>query len=220
MSSRLAVLGAVALSLGAPVMSPAGPADAEAERTRAVALLRSRVDDPDKLRHLFGVEAMMRALARETGGDPAEWALAGLLHDIDLAETVAAGHPEKHGIVGARLLAEQGYSEAVVHAIEAHDDAAGVARTRPIDHALYCADRSYWAFHAAGLRFPSPEATRATPASVVDALERRGVTNRIDDALRRECAVLGLTLDEMLRVGLDALRSLDGQQPDTTQKTP
>jgi putative nucleotidyltransferase with HDIG domain len=199
----LALLGVGALSVGASAEPPPLPDEAVEARERAVTLLRSRVSDPDKLRHLFAVEATMRELAEETGGDPEQWGLAGLLHDIDLAET--RNDMSQHGVVGARLLAEQGYSAAVVHAVEAHDDAAGVARTQPIDHALYCADRVYWAIHSSGLRFPSPEAARATPASVVEELKRRGVTGRIDAKLRRECGLLGLTLDDVLRISLEAM---------------
>ena len=207
MSVLLALFGGAALSLGAASGPPALPDEAVAERERAVTLLRSRVSDPDKLRHVFAVEAMMQELARQTGGDPAQWGLAGLLHDIDLAETVAVGDPSTHGIVGARILAEQGYDEAVVHAVAAHDDAAGVERASPMDHALYCADRAYWAIYSSGLRFPSPEGSRATPDSVVEELEQRGVTGRIDEALIRECGRLGLTLEDVLRVGLDTQRS-------------
>jgi putative nucleotidyltransferase with HDIG domain len=132
LGALLAFLEVATLSVGAPGTQPSRPAE-DGARQRAVTLLRDRVADPDRLRHAFAVEATMRGLARETGGDPAEWGLAGLLHDIDLAETAAAGHPSKHGIVGARLLAEHGYSEAVVHAVAAHDDAAGVERTRRND---------------------------------------------------------------------------------------
>lgn len=207
MSTWLALIALVTLS-GDGRAAPSPPLDAMAgARRSAVTLLRARVTDPDKLQHSFAVEAIMRTLARETGGDPAQWGLAGLLHDIDLAETAAAGHPEKHGIVGARILAENGFSEAVVHAVEAHDDAAGVERRRPIAHALHCADRAYWAIHASGLRFPSPEAANATPGSVVKGLAERGITDRIDEGLRRECGRIGLTLDDVLDLSLDAMNA-------------
>jgi len=102
--------------------------------------LRARVSEPERLSHAVAVEAIMRELAAAAGGAAEEWALAGLLHDIDLAETKA--EPSRHGVVGASLLARLGFSEAVVRAVEAHDDAAGVPRRAPIDHALYCADRT------------------------------------------------------------------------------
>jgi putative nucleotidyltransferase with HDIG domain len=207
-------LGAEVVALGmGPREQPTPRDEGQGARERALALLQGRVSDPDKLRHSYAVEAAMRELARETGGDPDHWGLAGLLHDIDLAETAAAGKPSRHGIVGARLLAEQGYPPDVVHAVEAHDDAAGVERTRPIAHALYCADRAYWAIHSSGLRSPSPEAARATPASVVEELERRGITGRIDADLTRECALLGLTLDDVLRVSLDVWQRGLSEEP-------
>jgi len=173
--------------------------------------LRARVSDPGRLRHAIAVEAIMRELALATGSSDIEWGLAGLLHDIDLADTRA--DPSQHGIVGARLLAKLGFSEAVVRAVEAHDDAAGLARTTPIAHGLYCADRAYWAVHSSGLRFPSPEAATATPASVVEGLARRGASSRIDTRLERECAAIGLTLEDTLRLCLQAMRALGAEGP-------
>jgi putative nucleotidyltransferase with HDIG domain len=172
---------------------------------RALNELRARVSEPERLEHAFAVEAIMAALARRAGGDLQEWALAGLLHDIDLAETRA--NPSQHGVVGARLLAGLGFSDAIVHAVQTHDDAAGLPRTSPIAHALYCADRGYWAVRASGLRFPSPEATVATPASVVSALTQKGATDRIDAKLTAECGRLGLTLEDLLGLCLGVLRS-------------
>jgi len=167
--------------------------------------LRARVSEPDRVSHALAVEAIMAELASAAGADRAEWGLAGLLHDIDLADTRA--NPSQHGVVGARLLAKLGFSEAVVWAVESHDDAAGVPRTTPIAHALYCADRAYWAVRSSGLRFPSAEASTATPASVVAALERRGAASRIDARLVEACAAIGLTLEDTLRLSLKAMRA-------------
>ena len=206
---RLALLGAAALSMGQGAARTPQPSAGEATRERAMRELRARVSDPDRLQHAIAVEAIMQQLAGAAGGDRAEWGLAGLLHDIDLADTRA--DPSQHGVVGARLLAELGFSEAVVRAVEAHDDAAGRPRTTPIAQALYCADRAYWAVHTSGLRFPSPEASKATPASVVEELGRRGATDRIDARLVEACGSLGLTLEDVLRLCLQALRNLQQQ---------
>ena len=174
-------------------------------------VLRARVSDPERLSHAIAVEAIMRRMGEAAGGAAEEWGLAGLLHDIDLAETEA--DPSRHGVVGARLLAKLGFSEAVVGAVEAHDDAAGVPRKAPIDHALYCADRTYWAVRSSGLTFPSTEASAATPASVVAGLERRGARERIDLELTHECGAIGLTLDDALRHALDAMLVVSASSP-------
>ena len=107
---------------------------AGATRERALRELEARVSEADRLAHAVAVEAIMRGFAGAADGSAEEWGLAGLLHDIDLAETKA--EPSQHGVVGARLLAKLGFSEAVVRAVASHDDAAGVPRTARIDHKL------------------------------------------------------------------------------------
>ncbi len=135
---------AMGMTLAVLVFALLGPSQGQATdaaRVRALNDLRARVSEPERLEHAFAVEAIMVALARRAGGDRQEWALAGLLHDIDLAETRAT--PSQHGVVGARLLAGLGFSDAIVRAVQTHDDVAGLQRTSPIEHALYCADRGY-----------------------------------------------------------------------------
>jgi putative nucleotidyltransferase with HDIG domain len=198
-----------ALMLALPGLAQGQAADAA--RMRALNELRARVSEPERLEHAFAVEAIMVELARRAGGNRQEWALAGLLHDIDLAETRAT--PSQHGIVGARLLAGLGYSDAIVQAVRTHDDVAGLPRTSKVAHALYCADRGYWAVRATGLRFPSPDATVATPASIISILKQKGASDRIDAKLTAECGRLGLTLEDLLGVCLGVLRSPPARDP-------
>ena len=64
-------------------------AETTSEKTRARAwdALRSHVKDKGA-EHSLGVEAMMRGMAKtKLENDAAEWALAGLLHDIDIVRT-------------------------------------------------------------------------------------------------------------------------------------
>ena len=201
------VLAALALAMP----GAARPQAADTARQRALKELRARVTEPQRLEHALAVEAIMVELARRTGSDRQEWALAGLLHDIDLAETRA--NPSQHGIVGARLLSGLGFSAGIVQAVRAHDDVAGLPRSSQLAHALYCADRGYWAVRATGLSFPSPEATAATPASIVSALEQKGATDRIDTKLAAECGRVGLTLEQLLGVCLGVLRSPSARVP-------
>lgn len=202
----LGVLGLALLSV-ATAQPPASSRSALNEaRARALSELRKREPDPGRIDHALAVEAVMRELALLVGGNADEWGLAGLLHDIDLAATRA--DLRQHGVVGAKLIADLGFSPSIAHAVKAHDDRSGIPRIEPIDQALYCADRAYWAIRSSGLRYPSPEATAATPAGVIAGLERRGVTDKIDEKLLRACAALGLTIEDLLRTGLHAMRVL------------
>src|SRR5215469_5995455 len=111
-------------------------ADTASEKTRARAwdALRSNVKDEGVLNHSLGVEAMMREMARtKPENDADEWALAGLLHDIDIATT--DNNLSVHGVAGARTLRGLGFSEAVAYAVSAHDDHTGIARKSRMDHA-------------------------------------------------------------------------------------
>jgi putative nucleotidyltransferase with HDIG domain len=180
-------------------------------REQAVAVLEARVPGPERRWHAVAVEAIMRALAEVAGGVPDQWGLAGLMHDVDRTETDAT--PSRHGIVGAAMLRELGFSEEVAHAVETHDDGAGRPRSLPIDHALDCADQMYWRILASGLRPGTPEFSGATPEAVLDGLDRAGES--ISERLREECTSLGPGLDAVLALSLDAMRALPAPAPAT-----
>jgi putative nucleotidyltransferase with HDIG domain len=203
-AALLACLGPVGrVAWGVPIQAPPPPPKA----TRAVAFeaLQAREPDPARIGHALGVEAIMRELARRFPGDPEAWGLAGLLHDIDLAETRT--NPSQHGVVGARLILDLGFGAEVAQAVASHDDSAGIPRRSPMDHALYNADRAFWAIRSSGVSLDA-SARSATADDVRMALEQKGITNRIDEGLLRSCAALGLTLDELLSTSLTAMRKV------------
>ena len=57
------------------------------DREQALKEVKKRVKNPSLLKHMYAVEAVMRRLAKRLGGNEEQWALAGLLHDIDYEET-------------------------------------------------------------------------------------------------------------------------------------
>ena len=196
--SRRAVFLAVALllTLAALGVSPAAQNASGQTRARAWDALRSRLKEQKYLDHSLAVEAIMREFAVAEGDDNDEWGIAGLLHDIDIGET--AGDLSRHGLVGAQILRELGFSQAVVHAVSAHDDRPGVARTSRLDHALYCADQAYWLAAAAGRRFQSSGLNTADPESLW--VEVQGIPSKqaILGKVSSGCAAIGFSMPRAL----------------------
>lgn len=172
------------------------PALAQPPRARAWKALESKGLEQKYLDHLRAVEAIMQEMAAPE--DREEWGLTGLLHDIDIGTT--AGKPA-HGVDGARMVRELGFSEAVAHAIESHDDSAGVARTGRLDHALYCADQVYWLIQAAGGASATWERIQTVPSK-----------KPILGAVAQECGAVGFTMPRAVDAAQSAMRKLPKEE--------
>src|SRR3989441_11048108 len=86
---------------------------------QALALLKEYTKSDALLKHMYAVEAAMRAYARREKENEETWGLAGLLHDFDYEMFPnAPDHPLK----GSEILKERGYPEDVRRAILGHAD--------------------------------------------------------------------------------------------------
>jgi len=54
------------------------------KRNEAIELLHQYIASPNLRKHSYASEVVMHALALRLGADPEKWALAGLLHDLDV----------------------------------------------------------------------------------------------------------------------------------------
>jgi predicted hydrolase (HD superfamily) len=171
-----------------------GPAD-----TRAAAwdALRARTPEAAHLNHALAVEAIMREFAGRND-DADQWALAGLVHDIDIDST--ARDLSRHGIVAEPILRNLGISETVIHAVKAHDDHTGLARTSRLDHALYCSDQMYWLIVGASISFPSEKLRAAVAEDVWERIEAKA------GKVTAESAQIGLTAPQVLAAALSGMR--------------
>ena len=70
-------------------------------------------------RHMFAVEAAVRAYAKKFGEDEELWGAVGLLHDFDYERWPNA--PD-HPIEGSKILRQRGYPEELIYAILSHAD--------------------------------------------------------------------------------------------------
>ena len=108
-------------------------------REEALSLLSKKVKTKNLIKHMIAAEAVMRKLADLLGEDEEQWALAGLLHDIDYDET--KDDPVRHSQVGAAMLAEMEMDPQIVQAVRAHNEVHGIPRVTNMEKALYSVDR-------------------------------------------------------------------------------
>src|SRR5690606_19012416 len=97
----------------------------------------------DSLRkHMYAVEAAMRAYAARRGADVERWGLAGLLHDFDYEKWPNIDHrPDvEHPSEGVRILRGLGFPEDILQAILGHASYSGVPRTTEMAKALFAVD--------------------------------------------------------------------------------
>ena len=149
----------------------------------------------DSLRnHLLGVEAAMRAYARECGEDEELWAVTGLVHDLDYERypDLDTGHPR----YALKELEERGYPEEVIDAVAGHAEFLGVPRETQMAKALFAVDELSGFIAACALVRPTG-IEGMKPKSVKKKLKQPSFAAGVNrDEVQRGAEELGVDFDE------------------------
>lgn len=155
-------------------------------------------------KHALGVEACMRAYARQFGEDEEAWGLTGLIHDFDYElYPQAPDHPLK----GSEILKEKGYPDEIRRAILGHADYSGVPRDSRLAQTLFACDELVGFITACSLVRPDK----------IQGLEPRSVLKRMKDKafarsvrrkdIRRGAEGLGVPLEQHIAFCIEAMRN-------------
>lgn len=175
------------------------------DRAAALALVQERIPNANLVNHCVATEVIMEALARHFGlaeVDVERWALAGLLHDLDYAET--AEDFERHGVVTAELLAGE-LDEEQLHAILAHADKA--PRESLMDRALYAADPTTGFIVAAALVRPDKALANVEVRSLLKRWKEKAFARGASREQMAACEDLGFSREEFLALALQAMQA-------------
>jgi len=149
----------------------------------------------DSLRkHMLGVEAAMRAYARQFGEDEELWAVTGLLHDLDYDRypDLGTGHP-RHAL---KLFEERGYPQELIDAVAGHATFLGVPRETKMAKTLYAVDELSGFVAACALVRPTG-IHGLTPKSVKKKLKQPSFAAGVNrDEVREGAEDLGVEFDE------------------------
>ena len=172
-------------------------------------LLREYTKNESLVRHMFAVEAAVRAYARKFGEDEEKWGTVGLLHDFDYERWP---DPPDHPLKGSEILAERGYSEDIIYAIKSHADyLEDCPRVSPLDKTLYACDELCGFITACALvRPPRLEGLKAKSvrkkmktASFAAAVNRDDIINGAED--------LGVELNEHIEFCIAAMSEIEAE---------
>jgi putative nucleotidyltransferase with HDIG domain len=186
------------------------------ERLEMLELVKDKIKNKNLVSHCLAVEAIMKALAAElnsrTGNgefDEEKWAVTGLVHDIDYAQT--EGDPQKHSLIGADLLEELGFEQDIVHAVKAHNQAHGIPLESKMDMALYAADPVSGLIVAAALIRPEKKLAAIEAGSVLKRFKEKAFARGANREQIMACEKLGLTLEEFIGISLSAMQGIAGE---------
>jgi putative nucleotidyltransferase with HDIG domain len=98
------------------------------DRDEALALMQEYTQNVNLRKHMYAVEAAMRAYARKYGEDEELWGVTGLIHDFDYERypNDARSPTEEHPSSGVAILREKGWPDEALHAVMAHAEHTGV----------------------------------------------------------------------------------------------
>ena len=191
-------------------------------RQEALQLIEEHVENKNIIKHMVALEAVMGALAEKfqisnfkLQIDPAEWKMAGLLHDGDYNDSVPV---EKQGIQITEWAREslpagrQGYEvpENVAHAMAAHNwHNTGVEPESKMDWSIFCADSLTGLIVACALVLPTKKLADVSVEMVQKKFGQKSFaagTRRDEIALCQE--KLGISLGEFIKISLTAMQGI------------
>ncbi len=174
-------------------------------RAEAWDLLTEWVESESLRKHCLAVEASMRAVARERGGDEELWGVTGLLHDVDYERfpDLETGHPRK----ALELLKARDADPVMLNAIAAHAPYLGVEPESEMAKALLAVDEL--SGFVVAVAYVRPQGIHGmTPKSVKKKLK----TPAFAAAVSREDVAkgpdyLGMELDALISLVIGALEA-------------
>jgi putative nucleotidyltransferase with HDIG domain len=158
----------------------------------------------DALRkHMYAVEAAMRAYARKYGEDEEAWAIVGVLHDFDYEKYPTI--PE-HPLIGSEILKEKGYSDAIRNAILGHASFTNVPRESLMAKVLYACDELCGFITAVSVIRPNKIADLEV-SSVKKKLKDKAFARNVNrEDIELGVKELGVPLEEHIKFVIEAMK--------------
>lgn len=167
------------------------------------------VKNKNLVNHMLAVEAIMIGLAEHFDEDTELWGLAGLLHDIDYEET--KDDSNLHSLKAAEILTELGLPAEVIQAVKVHNYVHGIPRESLLDKALFAADPVSGLIVAGALVRPDKKLAGVELEYLIRKFGEKAFARGADREQIRTCSEIGLNLEEMLDISLQAMKRISAE---------
>ncbi len=178
-------------------------------RDESLALLHEYVANENLRKHMYAVEAAMRAYAQYYDADPDWWGQVGLLHDFDYEKYPSL---EDHPYRGAQILKQRGYPDEFVQTILAHASHTGVPRDTKAKQVVFAVDELAGFIVAVALVRPNKKIAEVKVSSVKKKLNDASFARQVNrQEIYEGAEALGIPLDEHIQRVLTALQGIANQ---------
>lgn len=183
------------------------------DREQALELLNEFVTTKHIKTHSLAVEAVMRALAKKLAPEDVDlWGIAGLLHDLDNDVCGWQEDMSKHGPKTVEILRERNFgTEAMYHAILAHNPANGSKITNSFEHALYAGDPITGFITAIALVYPDKKLSSVKVKSIVKRMKETRFAAGANREAMWSIEELGIDFPEFAELALLAMTEIADQ---------
>ncbi len=146
----------------------------------------------------------MQAIARKLGRDEEKWALAGLLHDLDVEITNA--DPMVHGTQTEILLKGYHLDPEILDAIRMHNEcSSGKERSTEFQFALAAGETITGLIFATTYVYPDKKLTSLKPKSVVKRMKEKMFAASVKRENIMECEKIGIPIDQFAALSIEAM---------------
>ena len=178
-------------------------------REEAFALLKRYNRSEGLIAHALAVEGVMRYFAPRYGGDPDEWGIIGLVHDLDYEQ-----HPEQHCHKTREILAENQWPESFIRAVMSHGwgICTDVEPRTDLEKVLYAVDELTGLVTAAALVRPSRSVMDLTASSVKKKWKDRRFAAGVDrEVIEKGALLLDVDITDLISGTIEGMRDVADQ---------
>ena len=175
-------------------------------RDEAWALLNEFNKNESLIKHALAVEAVMRHMAEKAGGNPDEWGIVGLVHDLDYEQ-----FPEQHCLKTRELLNERDWPAEYVRAIMSHGWGlcTDVEPKTTLEKTLYAVDELVGFVTACALVRPSKSVMDMDAKSVQKKWKQKSFAAGVNrEVIEKGAALLGVDLRVLIEEVIAGMRKI------------